>query len=302
MNERLKELSGKVARKQKTESALESLYARKDELLGRIYDLQPVLEKEERDVTKLENFSLSALLHTIAGTKEEQLEKERREAYTALVRLQNAEGELNAVNSEIDRYTYELRSLAGCEDEYKNLLDERMKSIMNSPSVTDENRVILEERAAYLAAQEKEISEAIRAGNNALHIIDSINKELSSAKNWSTLDMLGGDLISTLAKQSKMSNSQIGIYQLQNALTHFRSELTDITVDADIQIATDDFLSFADFWFDGLLADFMVHDKINQTIKQVARTQSQIRLVISKLEEQQRETSHEKQDILKKLG
>ncbi|MEG0593354.1 MAG: hypothetical protein RR512_08555, partial [Coprobacillus sp.] len=56
-----------------------------DLLKSRVNLLQQQLIKENKDVEKLENTSIISLFHSIVGSKEEALEKERQEAMVASV-------------------------------------------------------------------------------------------------------------------------------------------------------------------------------------------------------------------------
>ena len=72
---------------------------------------------------------------------------------------------------------------------------------------------------------------------------------------------------------------------LQVQLRRFKTELTDVTVHADIQVNVDGFLRFADYFYDGLFADWAVLDKIGQSQTQIHKIRGQIGNVLSKLDE-----------------
>ena len=50
----------------------------------------------------------------------------------------------------------------------------------------------------------------------------------------------------------------------KRALHRFRGELADVGRSADLNIDIGSFLSFADFFFDGLVADWLVQSKIRK--------------------------------------
>ena len=52
---------------------------------------------------------------------------------------------------------------------------------------------------------------------------------------------------------------------------------------ADVQVNVDGFLRFADYFFDGLFADWTVLDKIGQSQDQVQSTKHQIENVLTRL-------------------
>ena len=111
---------------------------------------------------------------------------------------------------------------------------------------------------------EKEKQEAIDAGNKALRSLRKAQENLSSAKNWGIFDMLGGGFISTMVKHSKVDQAKENMEQAKYDLRSFSKELNDVNIACNLNIETGDFLSFADWFFDGLIVDWMMQDRINQ--------------------------------------
>ena len=113
-------------------------------------------------------------------------------------------------------------------------------------------------------------------------IIDSLN----SADGWAAWDTFGGGgLISDMAKHGHLEDAQAQINTLQLELRSFKTELSDVEIHADIQVQIEEFLKFADYFFDGLFVDWAVMDKIENSIHQAEHTKNEITAVISKLEE-----------------
>ena len=81
----------------------------------------------------------------------------------------------------------------------------------------------------------------------------------------------------------ELDNAQEQVEQLQVELRRFKTELADVEITADLQVAVDSFLKFADFFFDGLFADWAVLDHINQAQSRVENTKSQIKRVLALL-------------------
>lgn len=134
----------------------------------------------------------------------------------------------------------------------------------------------------------KELDEAIQAGEVALATVYGIIDELDSAEGWGTWDLLGGGLISDLAKHSHLDDAQEQVEQLQDQLRSFKTELADVAVEADLQVSIDGFLRFADYFFDGLFADWTVLDRIKTSSDQVKATCSKVISVTDKLESMKR--------------
>lgn len=116
---------------------------------------------------------------------------------------------------------------------------------------------------------EKEKQEALQAGERALTSLRSAREELRSAGNWGLLDLFGGGMISGLVKHGKMDNAKRYMEQAKFDLQNFSRELQDVNMAHSLNLNVGDFLTFADFFFDGVLTDWLVQNRINQTKKQV---------------------------------
>ncbi|MDD6193411.1 MAG: hypothetical protein PUB19_00770 [Lachnospiraceae bacterium] len=116
---------------------------------------------------------------------------------------------------------------------------------------------------------EREKNEAIQAGERALVSLREAQNQLNSAKNWGVVDLLGGGLFTDLMKHSKMGNARECLEQAKRDLQGFSRELEDVNISQALNLNTGDFLTFADFFFDGLIADWLMQDRINDARSQV---------------------------------
>ena len=123
---------------------------------------------------------------------------------------------------------------------------------------------------------EKEKREAINAGNRALNSLRTARENLNSAKNWGLADMFGGGFFTTMLKHSKMDQAKQNMEQAKYDFRNFSKELDDVNMACNLNIDTGDFLSFADYFFDGLIIDWMVQAKIREASDNVSEA---IRLV-----------------------
>ena len=63
----------------------------------------------------------------------------------------------------------------------------------------------------------------------------------------------------------------------------FQKELRDVEAIQNLQIDIGGFLTFADFFFDGLIADWLVQSKIKNARKQVADAIAQVEWILGSL-------------------
>ncbi|NLL19009.1 MAG: hypothetical protein GX262_08280 [Clostridia bacterium] len=301
-NAELERLQEQVGRKHKLTAMLRSLKAQQQELAEEEKRLKSLRIKEQGDVDRLEQGSLAAFFYTVIGRKDEQLDKEREEAYAAAVKHDTVVSQLNAVNRDIYWYEEELKYLQDCEKQYKRVLAQKAELLkIKDP---EQAAVIgeLEQRLSYLKIQHREINEAISAGQAALNRLESIEKKLDKAEGWGTFDLIGGGFFSGMVKHSYLDDAQEQIEELQVLLSRFRTELADITIDRDIQIQVDGFLRFADYFFDGIFADWAVQNQINNSQKQVAGVKSQVEHVLAKLQGMKSALERELISIRQKLN
>ena len=131
---------------------------------------------------------------------------------------------------------------------------------------------------------QQEKKEAINAGYRALNSLETARDDLSSAKDWGIWDMLGGGLISTMFKHSKMDSAKEHMENAKKDLESFGRELQDVNMFYNLDIQTGDFLSFADWFLDGLVVDWMVQKRIKQAAEQVEEAIWQVESIIKQLE------------------
>lgn len=285
LNAQLRQLQQKVARKSHLQARLDALRAQRSILLDKVAQLDRTAMKEEADVARLEGRSLAAFFYNVVGKMDQKLDQERREAYGARVKYDAAAGELQSVEQDLAACCAELAALSLCEEHYRMCLEEKAAAIKASGSAEGLEILRLETYLQTMECQLRELNEAVDAGKTALFTAKSIQSVLDSAESLGIWDMFGGGMLVDMPKHDHLDDAQAMIEQLQIQLRRFRTELTDVRIDADIQVNVDGFTRFADFFFDGLFADWAVMDRIEQAQGQVKRIRGQIEGVLCKLEE-----------------
>lgn len=286
-NEKMRALREKIQRRTKVDAMLRDLYAQRTQQEKRVSDLVTILYEEQEDVEKLSG-GFWSVYYAMIGKKEEMLEKERAEALKASMQYDAARAELQKVQEEIDRLEWEKKEFDDYEREYSAVLDEKL-NFMRKSSMHAEKIVELEEKIEYLGNQIGEIDEAECAGRRVLNQIDLIAESLDSAEGWGTWDMLGGGMLSSMVKHAHLDEAQERIKSLERLLSRFRTELADVTVQADVRAQMDGFTRFADWFFDGFFVDWMVLSRIKESKGSLETTEKQIQRVMEQLRGMRRE-------------
>ena len=280
----LLDLQQKIAMKSSLEAKLNELHTQRRTYDREVISLRVAFRKEQEDVEKLEGRSLANYFFKVVGKLDDKLDQERREAYAAKVKLDAAERELAGIESDMQEIQSLLSEIRIAEAQYQDALEQKRLSLRTSGTETGDQIIELEQKIAALEVQKREIREAMNAGYSAQATADRILSELESADGWNTWDMFGGGgIITHMAKHSHLDDAQELVSELQSKLRRFKTELADIQITANVQVNIDGFLRFADYFFDGLFADWAVGDKISQSMNSVSGTKSQISRTLDKL-------------------
>lgn len=282
-DEQLKLLQQKIANAKRMTYILPKLYEKRNELSQKVYHLENCKLSEQEDVDRLESLNPTSVFYRIIGIIDEKLTKEKEEARVASVNYEVASRELEAIRDAIWRAECDARDIEYYEQKYREVLQAKIDAIKALDIPEAKELSSLEEKITAKENMQKEVNEAIAAGKNALRIAQDMKESLDSAKKWGTYDLLGGGLIADVAKHEHLNTAQTQVENLRVALRKLKTELTDITVQAPMDVSMDGFVKFSDYFFDGLFADWTVMDKIKQSQSQINKTIDDILRVNSTL-------------------
>lgn len=251
--------------------------------LSRLVILESKLEKEKIDVQRLEQISLTYLFYSALGSREQQLEKERQEFLFAQLSYQQNKSQIKHLELEKDRLSRELNKLIGAEQNYETALSEKEVFLRLSNHTKARELLDFSEEFANLTSELREITEAIDAGKSVLEDLELAIKSLESAEDWGTWDLLGGGFISSMIKHSRIDDARTCVDSAQKKISNFKRELADVQKDTEIQIDMGVLATFADFFFDGLIADWIVQSRIEDSLAQVNNAKNIIDQAIKNL-------------------
>lgn len=248
--------------------------------------LSEELRKENEDVFKLETTTITSLFYAVLGTKEERLEKEKQEVLKAKLKYDQCKNNVEYLAKEAKRLVDELARVDSCEVEYEDLINQKLGLInLENKEISEELKKLIK-RKESMSANIIEIDEAIKAGEDALIAVENTIKELESAEGWGIADLLGGGLIVTAVKYNHIDKAGSYVEEAQRALGRFKREMSDIKMITGGEISIGTFETFADFFFDGLIFDWVVQSEIGKSLDAVKNTKNQIDKAMSKLYEE----------------
>lgn len=285
INKELEQLLQGVNRYNKIKAMIASLNTQVEEQEKKLQIYKNELEKENIDVEKLNKINITSLFYSILGSKDKQMEKERQELLAAQLKYEDINRQIEDTKYQISKLEAEKSELEYCEKEYKELYDKKYQILKNQTGSYADKISEIEKNILVMKSNMNEIEEAINAGQLVIDELNNTRKSLDSAEGWGTWDLLGGGLLSDIAKHSHIDEARESASEVQSLLNNFRTELTDVKVTSEININIEGFVKFADFFFDGLIADWVVQSHIRDSIESIENVRIEVNTVINKLQE-----------------
>ncbi|MGG3564939.1 hypothetical protein ABES03_25395 [Neobacillus rhizosphaerae] len=297
INAKLVAIQGELRKKEKYEGQLAD-YERELETIEEKLDLlQYQFYTEQEDVERLERFGLTKLIATLSGKKEEKLSKEKQEMIAAQHKLEEAIKTKKEINQAMSVLENNLKNLEHVEAEYQQLLLKKEDMIKVSSSPFAAKVFGLSEQEGALNAYIKELEEAKQAGLRVEDALSDAVSSLDKAEGWGTWDLFGGGTIAGMVKHQKIDEAEAHLHQAQRCMREFQKELLDVQETVFVDIDISGMLKFADFFFDGFIADYMVQGKIQRSLEQARGHLARVTGILNKLEAQSEEKKIELEDI-----
>lgn len=273
----------KLWRKQKLDSLVSQTGETLQKELDRKMELENILQDEDKDVKKLEALSITSIFYSILGSKLQQLEKERQEALSARLKYDECSKSVLVLEQELASYNDSLNPLLGAECEYETTLKRKEEFILGLNDDNSRKLFQLMDNIADIEGQKKELKEAIEAGETAQSELSLVINALESAEGWGTWDMLGGGFFATAAKHSHIDEAKEYAHRTKIALIGLQHELSDVSLSMNIDINIGSFETFADYFFDGLITDWIVQSGIQESLDSARSVANEVGGVIESL-------------------
>ena len=292
LNEKIKQAQQGIARLHKINSMLENLEMEQKALLDKTNVLKEIAEKERFDVEKLENTSVASVFYSILGSLDTHIDEERKEALAAKLKYDQAVRDLEDVRYQISELVSERTAYDNCQNEYDRLYVLKKGEMLKESGEIAQELLEFTERLNLSEINLKEIEEALDKGRQVQSSLERVLNSLNRAEGWGTWDLFGGGLLTDLAKHSNIDDAKSEIENTQKKLRQFKTELVDVNISSDVTIEIDDFAKFADFFFDGLIADWFMQSKINSSQESINTVRSQVSEIVESLEHLKKQETH----------
>lgn len=280
LNKELQHLQTQIVEKQWVEARLIEMEAKIVNQKAQLAHLQEQLAKERADITALERLSLVGLFYSILGNKDQQLEKERREALMAQLKYDEARQSLALSEAEVEGLKVRMQRIHEAEEMLEAKLEIKLSLLLLEPTPAAQALKLRHTQWQALKKQKLEISEALEAGKLYREILELLTRQLKSTQNWGTWDVLGGGMLSSYVKQQRLGDVRKTLSSLRHYELNFRRELADIKQSLDLDVELTGVEGFLDVFFDNLITDWIVQQRINRSLAGAQKAFSQVGQVL----------------------
>lgn len=317
----LTEMQHKLQDYKRQLKTLEKLKKQKEIIDGQIAHAKDDIEKYEQSLkearkrlNKLENFSFVNIFRTWTGKQEELLEEGCDRIAEKELKLIESQLIFEDLNDEVIDLVYKINAIheAYAAEQIKSMENKiQIYYMANEPKMADRLNDLVEQE--FLVQQLiLEITEAIEAGREAQKKLVEAAEALNTATSYSTWDtFFGGGFLVTAIKHQELDKSNSYIHSAQQALQRFQNELLDVQEmrRGTLQIETDGFVKFADYFFDDIFSDWSIHSKIatstnliRRVSDDVANTLNELKMKMTLAEEKKKQLADEKTQLITNRG
>lgn len=221
-------------------------------------------------------------MRTTAKPKVNLLNKEKREFLRAKLSYDQARAAVEDIETDIRALSRDLRALGDPEESLREALKAKEEFLIAQGDDTAKTLLEIQEKLGRLNAQRKELVEALTAGKRALESLGKVEKALESAETWGIVDIIGGGLLATAMKYSRVDEAQKYLAEAEADLHRFQRELADLRDIAGSPFSpiVGGFERFADYLFDGLIIDWVVQSQIRTASSRAKEEISRVHAIV----------------------
>ncbi len=265
---------------------LEKVYRRIGEAYARLEAAEKELEREHRDISALEGFSISRLFREILGDKEEQLEIQRQEYLQRVLQFRELNNLIRLLEFERDILEEKVSQRPRLKAEIDRLVQLREREIIGRQNEREKEQIDrLNEELKKRSRVSREIYEAKRVGRAARNLTDEILQLLRSAvqlRDWGSRRQQ----YDYSREQSYIDQSVDKYYQLKIRLQEFEDELRDVYKHRNVDLVSslDQFQNFTRTYYDYLINDWIVKNRIYNTLAMLESLKDGITRILRSLD------------------
>lgn len=116
---------------------------------------------------------------------------------------------------------------------------------------------------------ETRMEDALKIGQHTLESLRSAQMKLENVRKWEMRERFGGNVFVSIIKNMKISDIQEYIVQAKSDVLKFQIVLKSICMPEEIKKVTRIFISFANFFLDGTIEEYLLKAEVRNVWEQV---------------------------------
>jgi len=274
-------------------ASLKKIRQRYDEAVKELKVVQASLDKlhevmvdELEDLSEIESGGLKPFFYKVLGSKEKQIEKERQEYLAASLKFNEHQKSVEVLQYEVELLHKKLGDTVPLENELRTLKARRENEILKSHPTLAQQLLELANNMDKLYAYKKELNDVDVVGKKCIQSLNDMIHHLKQAKQWGNWDMMGGkSRIAGYNKHSAIDRAKNISVLVKHELINLNKELADVGKEkSHFQLNMDNFASFTDIFFDNLISDWVIQQKIVNASNNTLGVRDRVVLIVNSIE------------------
>lgn len=263
---------------------------------------------ELHEVERLEHMSLTRVLASLHGSRDDTLARERAEANAARFRVAEAESRLAAVQAELTAAEERRQQLAGAPDVYADALTAKERHLTAANDPRSATLLQLADERGRLTAEISAMHDAQQLAAEADAALAQARDRLGSASSWSTYDTyFGGGMVASVVKHQRMDEAAQAAAEADRRLAALRTELVDVArlEPTAQQLVISAGLKVTDILFNNIFTDLAVghqirqaQDTVDNSVQLVGDIRTQLTRRVAAAEERLAAIEAQRQDLI----
>ncbi|MBT8232672.1 MAG: hypothetical protein HKN51_11155 [Saprospiraceae bacterium] len=301
LQEQIQEKLNEFTKLEKVNAHLVDIEDKISEMNSKIRVYEKNLEKELKDIEKLEGTSVKSLFHKVLGSKYEQLEKERQEYLEVSLKYKEYCKRVELLEFERDLLSKKAKNIDEVKTELKQLMDMRKSEILRSDNIAVKanlENILNQIQRSYTIR--KEISEAVIEGENSLKLLNVVISYLRKARDWGKWQNTNHSRRRGYVKNNAIDYAIKNLTAAQVRLDMFSKELADLGDNyIKFDLSRAQFGQFTDFFFDNLISDWIIQQKIKSTMANVESVVDKIQRILLGLKGEDEKNTNNIEQLIK---
>lgn len=245
--------------------------------------LEKKLEKELKDIERMEGLSTKAIFHKILGNKEKQLEKERQEYLELSLKEEDIKKSIDLLEYESSILSAKLGTQKNLDGKLEKLKLRREEEIIKEDPVLRNQLLNISQKIEDSYRFKSEVEEALEVGSVCHQLTGQIVGYLSKVRNWGQWQSGANRRHLSMMKRDAIDRARNLSYQVKHHLNLFDQELRDIGKRVDFDSDTSKFSAFSDFFFSNIITDWIVNNQLATAINSAVILRNNLASVINEL-------------------